>query len=158
MHPHEQLIETFYRAFSKKDFKAMGACYHPEASFRDEVFYLKGKEIAAMWHMLCTRGKDLEVQHSDVEAADTIGSAHWEAWYTFTQTGKKVHNVIEARFTFRDDKIFKHVDSFSFYRWARQAFGFPGILFGWTPYLRNKVQAAAMGNLRKFMQAYPEYA
>jgi len=158
MHPHQQLLETFYRAFSKKDFQTMAACYHPEASFRDEVFYLKGKEIGAMWHMLCVRGKDLELTFSDVHAEDKTGSAHWEAWYSFSQTGKKVHNVIEARFTFREGKIFKHVDSFSFYRWARQAFGMPGILLGWTPYLRSKVQAGALAGLRKFIQAYPEYA
>ena len=36
-------------------------CYHPEIHFKDEVFNLNGKKVGAMWHMLCERGKDLEI-------------------------------------------------------------------------------------------------
>ncbi|MDZ7715069.1 MAG: nuclear transport factor 2 family protein [Balneolaceae bacterium] len=80
----------------------MAECYHPEATFKDEVFELKGKHIAAMWHMLCERGKDLELTFSDIASDKDSGSAHLEATYTFTQTGRKVHNVLEASFRFKD--------------------------------------------------------
>ena len=52
------LIHTLYSSFAQRDYKTMAECYHPEARFKDEVFELKGNEIAAMWHMLCVRGKD----------------------------------------------------------------------------------------------------
>ncbi|MCB9298566.1 MAG: hypothetical protein H6559_36450 [Lewinellaceae bacterium] len=49
----------------------------------------------------------------------------------------------EASFQFRDGKIIRHTDRFGFYRWARQAFGIPGLLLGWTGWFRARVRAAA---------------
>ena len=37
----------------------MQACYRPAPTFADEVSSLKGKEVGAMWHMLCEGGSDL---------------------------------------------------------------------------------------------------
>ncbi len=136
----------------------MAACYHPDATFTDEVFSLKnGKEAAAMWHLLCESGKDLRIEFSEVQAGDQSGRAHWEAYYTFSRTGRKVHNVIEASFEFRDGKIIRHVDRFPFRRWARQAFGPTGWLLGWTGFLRNKVRNTAMKGLFRFIEQHPEY-
>lgn len=53
---------------------------------------------------------------------------------------RKVHNVIDARFEFRDGLIIRHVDTFNFHRWASRALGTPGKLFGGTGFLRRKVQ------------------
>ena len=80
----------------------MAACYAPDATFRDPAFDLAGAEVGAMWAMLCARGKDLALEWRDVRADDRAGSAHWEARYTFSVTGRPVHNVIDAAFTFRD--------------------------------------------------------
>lgn len=150
---HRQLIEHFYRSFQRRDHRAMAECYHPEATFRDGAFDLKnGTEIAAMWQMLCEAGKDLRIEFSGVEADDTGGRAHWEAWYTFSRTGRPVHNRIDASFEFRDGKIIGHRDHFSFWRWSRQALGPAGLLLGWTPFLQNKVRTTAMKGLWRFME------
>lgn len=155
---NEQLIRHFYESFQRKDYRAMAACYHPDATFSDEVFNLKnGKEAAAMWHMLCESGKDLRIEFGDVKADAQTGRAHWEAYYTFSRTGRKVHNVIEARFEFQDGKIIRHVDRFPFWRWAQQAFGPTGWLLGWTSFLRNKVHDTAMKGLFRFIEQHPEY-
>lgn len=151
MHPNELLIQSFYEAFSRKDYRTMGNCYHPDASFIDAAFDLNGKEVAAMWHMLCVRGKDLEVSFSNITAGEQSGAADWEARYSFSQTSRKVHNVIHAEFIFRDGKIWAHRDTFNFHRWASQALGFKGLLLGWTSFFQKKVQQTAMGNLHKFM-------
>ena len=58
-----------------------------------------------MWTMLCERGRDLTLDWRDVRADDATGAAHWEPRYTFSVTGRPVHNKIDARFTFRDGKI-----------------------------------------------------
>ncbi len=79
MHPHQTLIETFYRALAARDAEGMIACYHPRVRFTDEVFDLEGAEAGAMWKMLCERGKDLKVSFSDVEADERSGRAHWDA-------------------------------------------------------------------------------
>lgn len=104
-----------------------------------------------MWAMLIARGKDLRLAVTDVTADDARGSATWEAWYTFSASGRPVHNVIRAAFEFRDGRIVRHVDRFDFWRWARQALGPTGLLLGWTPFLRAKVRATAAGSLAAWM-------
>ncbi len=100
-----------------------------------------------MWAMLCARGKDLAVEWRDVRADDRAGSAHWEARYTFSATGRPVHNVIDAEFTFRDGRIATHVDRFDFWRWSRMALGMKGALLGWSPLVRNAVRRQARRGL-----------
>jgi ketosteroid isomerase-like protein len=147
MHPNAQLITRFYEAFSRRDGLAMAACYHPEASFQDPAFTLKGEQCGHMWRMLCERAKDLTLTFSDVVADDTTGSAKWEANYTFSATKRPVNNLIESSFTFRDGLIYTQNDTFDFWRWSRQALGAPGIFLGWSSYLQGKVQAQAMAGL-----------
>src|SRR5688572_17862405 len=124
MHPNEAVVHRLYSCFQRRDGSGMAACYHPDIHFSDEVFPdLRGARAGAMWMMLCERAKDLRVEVRDVAADDRIGSAHWEAWYTFTATGRLVHNVIDARFEFAEGLIVRHQDSFDFWRWATQALG-----------------------------------
>lgn len=153
MHPNAELIARFYTAFGQRNAAGMIACYDPAIEFSDEVFpALKGERAMAMWRMLCERGKDLRIEFRDVAADDTIGRAHWEAWYTFSATGRRVHNWIDARFEFRDGKIIRHRDSFSFWVWARQALGPMGLVLGWSGLVRSRVRAQAAKSLEAFIQ------
>jgi len=153
MHPNEALIHRFYTCFQARDAGGMQACYHPEATFRDPAFgELDAARAIAMWHMLCARAADLDIQCSGVRADDVEGSAQWAAIYTFTQTGRRVYNQIDARFVFRDGLIVRHEDSFSFWRWSRQALGPVGLLLGWTPLLRKRVRATANRQLARYMR------
>ena len=151
MSSDEQLVERFYQAFASRDAGAMSTCYHPEVHFQDEVFDLKGGEASGMWRMLCANGKDLRIQHSNIRTEGEVVCAHWEAHYTFSANGRRVHNVIEAKFRFADGKIIEHIDQFNFYKWSKQALGATGLLLGWTPFLRAKVQARALGQLKSFL-------
>ena len=85
-------------------------------------------------------------------ADDAAGRAHWEAWYTFSASGRKVHNIIDATFEFRDGKIVKHTDRFDLHRWAGLALGLPGTLLGWTPFLQNKIRAMAQKGLADYQR------
>jgi ketosteroid isomerase-like protein len=152
MHPNETLITNFYSAFQRGDYATMQNSYHGNAEFSDPVFQnLDSKQVTAMWQMLLTSAKDLKVSFSDARADDTTGSCHWEAWYTFSRTGRPVHNIIEARFKFKDGKIIQHKDTFDMWRWSRQALGTSGLLLGWSPIVQNKVRATAGKSLQKFM-------
>lgn len=154
---NKQLLESFYAAFASRDWGRMAACYHPQAAFRDEVFNLEGKRIAAMWRMLLEAGQDLSAEAKDIAAAGEQGTAHWTATYTFSATGRKVTNKLASRFRFKDGLIFRHRDTFSFWNWARQALGAKGLFLGWMPRLRQIVQEKARANLDKFVKAHPEY-
>jgi len=134
----------------------MAACYSPLAEFSDPVFpALRGAEVAGMWRMLCERGTDLRIELGAVCEDGQGGTAHWEAWYTFTATGRPVHNLIDASFTFEAGLIRRHVDRFDLYAWARQALGLKGVLLGWSLAVQNAIRAQARRSLDKFLQASP---
>lgn len=133
----------------------MQQCYADDAVFSDPVFQqLNAAQVRKMWEMLIKRGSDLQLVFDGIEADDKRGRAHWVATYTFSTTGKKVVNDIHAEFEFENGKIKRHTDKFGFYRWARQAFGLPGRLFGWTEFLKASVRIRAMKNLTDYMQRH----
>jgi hypothetical protein len=156
MHYHAQLIQTFYESFKKLDAEGMQKCYHSDIHFSDPVFpSLKGKEASAMWAMLIENLKKSNnpwrLEFSQIEANDVEGSSHWEAYYILSATGRMVHNIIEAKFQFKDGLIIRHIDQFDFYRWARLGFGVTGMLMGWTPFFRDKVQSKVKFQLEKYL-------
>jgi hypothetical protein len=147
-------IARFYSAFAKLDHATMQACYAEGSTFRDEAFDLAGPhQIGGMWRMLCetTRAKGMAHWKLTYDQV-TDRSAHWEAHYLFSATGRLVHNKIDATFEFdQRGLITKHVDRFAFWAWSRQALGTPGLLLGWTPFLQAKVRATAAANLQRFL-------
>lgn len=151
-HPNEKLLTDFYTAFNKQDPGPMRAAYAPDAHFSDPAFpNLRGAAVGDMWTMLCSQAKDFRLEFRDVKAGDTTGSAHWEAWYRFG--GKRpVHNIIDASFTFANGRITRHIDTFDFWRWSKQALGPAGFLLGWTPMLRSAVNGKAAASLAAWQQ------
>lgn len=151
MHPNHELIQQFYEAFARGDSATMAAAYHPEARFSDPVFTaLQGEQIGHMWSMLVLQAKTLEVEVKDVAADDREGQAYWTARYDFGKPPRPVCNKIKASFEFKDGKIIRHEDHFSFWRWSRMALGPLGLLLGWHGGVRKKVSVQAMQNLMKF--------
>jgi ketosteroid isomerase-like protein len=151
MHPNETSIREFYAAFARRDAEAMARCYHDDIVFTDTVFpMLRGEEARDMWRMLVERGKDLQVVLDEAAADADGGTAHWTARYTFSRTARKVENRISAMFAFRDGKIVRHIDNFSFWRWSAQALGPLGQLGGWFPPLKWKVRKDAARGLAIF--------
>jgi hypothetical protein len=155
-----EAINRFYTAFALLDAATMATCYADDVQFQDEVFTLNGKtQTVGMWTMLCssTAGNPASkaawhLDFSGVKADATSGQAHWDANYLFSKTGRMVLNKIDAQFTFNEaGLIVKHHDSFNFWVWSRQALGAPGLLMGWTPFLRAKVQTTAKEGLQKFL-------
>ena len=150
-HPNAQLIDTFYAAFAKRDAETMAACYHPDIWFSDPVFLdLRGPRAGNMWRMLCQRATTLAIEYSGISADDTTGKAHWEARYDFTATGRKVHNIIDARFEFKDGKIVRHADTFDLWRWAGMALGPKGTFLGWLPPVQGAIRKQAIKGLDVF--------
>jgi ketosteroid isomerase-like protein len=151
MHPHESLIREFYAAFARRDAEAMARCYDDEVFFTDPAFpRLHGEEARDMWRMLLARAKDLEIVLDEASADDEGGRARWTARYTFAKTGRPVVNRIEAKFAFRDGRIVRHYDRFSFWRWSAQALGPPGRFLGWSAPLKWLVRRQAAEQLARF--------
>ncbi|MEO8001639.1 MAG: nuclear transport factor 2 family protein [Arenimonas sp.] len=156
-HANAELLEKFYNAFANLDAETMASCYHENAEFEDPAFSLHGKkEVVGMWTMLCTtvkeKGRDVwQFEYSDIAADDLLGKAHWEPRYRFSATGRMVHNIVDAKFGFKDGLIISHQDHFDFWRWSKQALGTPGVILGWSSFLKKKVRSQAAANLAAFM-------
>jgi hypothetical protein len=149
-----ELIERFYRAFSVFDGKAMARAYAPGAHFWDPVFLdLHGERIGAMWQMLCERGGDLKIDLVDARSSgEGKGEAHWEARYPFSLTGRRVHNVIHARFEIKEGLIVDHRDEFDLWRWTRMALPFvQGTLLGWSPIVQGAIRKKAKAQLERYV-------
>ena len=153
MHSNEELLEKFYTCFQRREPDGMIECYHQDVVFSDPVFQtLKGERASAMWHMLLGRSKDIEIIFGDIQADEQSGSAHWEARYIYSATGRKVHNVINAQFHFQQESILVHNDTFDLWKWASQALGVSGRLLGWTPFMQKAIRHKAAQTLDAYTE------
>jgi len=149
----QQIIQNFYTAFANKNAKTMISFYHDDIVFQDPAFgVLKGGKAKNMWRMLCAsqKGKEFLVTYTNIQCDENAGSANWEAKYTFSKTGRKVHNKIKAEFEFKDGKIIKHTDTFDLHKWAKQAMGFKGFLLGGTSFFKKKLNTQTNQLLSNF--------
>lgn len=147
-----ELIKTFYTAFANLNAEQMISCYSDNVIFYDPAFGdLYGNDAKKMWRMLIDKSEgNLKITYSNVTATESSGSAEWVAEYTFSQTGRKVINPINAKFEFWDGKIIKHTDSFDFYKWTKQALGVKGYLLGWTGFMKKQVRKFALSSLVQY--------
>lgn len=148
--PDAEVALRFWAALAARDAAGMATCYAPDATFEDEVFNLRGAACGTMWRMLFQSAADLQVETGKLHVDDGVAHGTWEATYTFSGTGRKVHNKIRTRLVLRDGKIADHKDEFPFYKWSRQALGVKGWLLGWTPIVRFAVRRQARRRLERW--------
>ena len=154
MHPNAELLQRLFSALDRHDHRAMAACYHPEATFRDIAFDLRGRRrIHSMWHMICEG--DIRTSFKIDEVDDRTAFVTVVDDYTFRAKGRKVHNVIQSRFRFKDGAIVEQQDSCDSRQWASMAIGgVGGFLAGRIPRLRA---AKARRTLDTFIETHPQY-
>lgn len=153
MNNNEEIIRRFYTAFQQLDYKTMVDCYSENPIFNDQVFgLLEGEQVEAMWEMLCKNARNFSLEFSNIKSLDEeYATCNWAAHYTFSKTGRKVVNRIKAHMRIQDGKITEHTDQFDIWKWSRQALGLPGLLFGWTGFMKNRIRLNARKNLERFM-------
>jgi ketosteroid isomerase-like protein len=149
---NHDLIHKFYTSFMNKNTNGMIECYSDSIEFEDPVFgSLKGNSAKAMWQMLIEKSNDLKITFDGIEADDTFGKANWKAIYPF-KTGNIITNNINAKFEIIDGKIVKHIDSFDLWKWSRMAFGWKGLIFGFTSKMQNQIKKEAKTGLELYMK------
>jgi len=153
MYENAAVIDLYFKALQSLDAKTMGECYHPEATFQDPVFGpLNADETRAMWKMLCQNARNFSLVVKEIQADQEKGACRFTASYTFSKTGRNVVNSMTSHFEFKEGKILKQRDVFNLWKWARQAFGWVGLLLGWLPFFQQKIRREARKRLDKFMQ------
>ena len=154
MHPNALLLQQLMTSLDSHDHEAMARCYHPDATFRDIAFDLRGvRQIHAMWHMISE--SDLRATFEVVSADDDAGVVTLVDDYTLSLTGRRVHNVIASRFRFRDGLVVEHQDLCDARQWATMALGGPtGFVAGRIRFLRSQKASATLG---AFVADHPAY-
>ncbi|MEN8137144.1 MAG: nuclear transport factor 2 family protein [Bacteroidota bacterium] len=148
---NKKLIARFFEGFKQRDLGKMLSCYHEDIIFSDPAFgILRRNRVRAMWKMLCESAGDLQIEYSSIDADEQGGKAKWEAWYTFSETDREVHNKIKSEFKFKDGLIIEHHDSFVLRKWAGQAFGLRGKVIGGTSFFRKRIH----GYTKKLLTQY----
>ena len=141
-------LARFYDALARRDAETMAAMYAPEARFEDAVFRLRGEEIGRMWKSLLGRAREFSVTYSIAQAGPDRGAVEWTARYLFGgRHPRHVVNVILSELRFENGKIAEQTDRFDFPRWAGQALGAPGRLFGRFEWFRRSVAKKARRGL-----------
>ena len=150
---NKELIEKFYGAFQKLDYSTMHSCYAKDVVFNDPVFgILQNGEPQAMWEMLCKRATDFSLVYDNIILLDEeYATCNWTATYLFGPQKRKVINHIKAHLKIKAGLIIEHTDYFNLYKWSKQALGVPGILFGWTSWMQNKIKKQALVGLQTFI-------
>ena len=138
-------LTHLYDAFARRDGEAMAALYAPDAAFEDPVFRLRGADIGRMWIGLTRRAKDFAISYSIAQVRPDAGAVEWTARYLFG--GRPVVNEIRSEIQFENGKIIQQVDRFEFPRWAAQALGLPGRLFGRFAWFQRAVSRKARRGL-----------
>ncbi|MGB3007132.1 MAG: nuclear transport factor 2 family protein [Chitinophagaceae bacterium] len=154
MQTNAEVIHQFYTAFQQRDYKTMNECYSDDIVFSDPAFgLLRGEEVKYMWEMLCTNARDFSLTFSNIQLLDDeYATCNWVATYTFSKTGRKVVNSIKAFMKLKDGKIIEHSDGFKLSKWAAQALGWKGELFGWMGWMKRSIQKNARKNLVMFIE------
>ena len=146
-------IKKFYTSFANGDAKGMIECYHENVVFQDPVFgTLKGLRAHKMWEMLLSNKKaSAKISYSGIKSTNENGQAKWIAEYLYGEKKRPVINKVSAAFKFKDGKIIEHIDTFDLWKWTRQAMGIVGVLMGWTPMIKSKIQKTVHTRLDKFI-------
>ncbi len=139
-------LKRFYDAFARRDGGTMTGMYAAGATFEDPVFHLSGDDIGKMWVGLLGRARDFSVAYKIARAEEGRGTVEWTARYLFAGRHPVV-NAVVSDLELDGDKIARQVDRFDFPRWAAQALGLPGTLFGRFRWFQRAVARKAARGL-----------
>jgi ketosteroid isomerase-like protein len=146
------VVEKYYEAFGRRDWQTIGKLYADSIFFSDPAFpKLHGDEARAMWKMLMSRASDdFRIELLSIEEHPDHVIGEMIAHYTFSQTKRKVANRIKSTFVVKDGLIIRQHDRFSFWGWAKQAFGPVGLAMGWSWPFKTMVRRKVAEALAKF--------
>ena len=132
-------------AVARGDEAGVAASYHAEIFFSDAIFpSLRGEDALKRLERIAPYISDLAIDVESVTADDDGARAIWVARYACGKARRAVAIRVDSLFAFREGRIIRQFDRFSFWRWAGQAWGAAGKLFGWFApvkwWVRRKVR------------------
>lgn len=139
-------LMAYFGAFARRDGAAMASMYAENARFEDPVFLLRGADVGKMWVALMGRAKDFSVEYDVGQTGSGRGVVTWTARYRYGS--RPVVNVVRSDIEFGPNgRILRQRDDFDFARWAAQALGLAGTLFGSFAWFRRAVSRKAAAGI-----------
>ena len=152
MHPHEALVRRFYACLASGDPDGAAACCHADVFYSDPLFpRVRGPAVRDLWRMRLDTRRAYTVQLLEASGDDDGAIARWSARESVR--GRIVETQGRAMFAFRDERISRHYDHFSLWRWSARALGPAGAAFGWFGPLRWALRQRASRALERFSAA-----
>jgi hypothetical protein len=153
MHPNHAAVTMFLKAQEARDPVRLSNSLHESSTLVDPlVGELKGWRVFAWWQMLW-RFRNHAITIVEGEGTPTKGHAHWKVGYTHPSTRRAMLTDTTSEIEFRENKIFVQNDSYSLYKWCRQALGAQGLLLGWLPPIQAQLREAALERLENFIDS-----
>ncbi len=139
---NKELVYRFYEAFGKGAYQQMMDCYDEDIIYNDPlVGMIERGKARAYWKMICTNAQDISLSSSEFEELDAeYITCKYQVRYFFPPTGKQVQYSAKAFMRIRDEKIIEHSDGYRLSSFIGNAYGITGKLFGWTGYMKKKIQ------------------
>ncbi len=150
MTQNEQTIARFFKAFQQKDPIAMQACLAADIAYSNPVSgLLRGKAVWDMWEVECRTLQSFSLQFRESRTTDQeYYTCEWAASFIHPATKRRVVNNCKAFMRLDNGIITEHSDAFKYYRWVRQVYGLPGLVFGWSGLMHKWVNA----RYRKYLE------
>lgn len=155
------LVQDYFEAFQKGDWKTMSRSYASNATFKDPIFPkgLKGSQIGAAWGDI-TQNLRPKVTFSNIEVHGDLVTAKWSAKYPLKLPvfgTNQIDNDITATFRIKDGKIVEHIEHFDMNEYIQEATGLRGLSFLVRPLVRNRIRAGALENMASFLREHTSF-
>ncbi|WP_018629278.1 nuclear transport factor 2 family protein [Niabella aurantiaca] len=147
-----EIIELFFSAFGSLDHRGMNALYSKEIIYSDPLFgMLEGEQVADKWEMVCMGIREFELTVIKTEEIDhEYATCKWKATWRSSRSNRRIRFEAKSFMRFADQQIIEHSDGFSLTKWIAQAYGIKGEFFGWTNFMKRRVQKEYQRRLEAF--------
>lgn len=150
--PAYRRVHSFFQCLEGGDGAGAAAAYAADVQYWDPLLgSLSGPRALLRWPCFLKKAQGLDLFFCILSADEGVVQARYRLRYTDAGTGRRIDNDVHAEFTIRQDKIIRHRDSFSTWRFAAMQLGIRGRLLGFLPPLLHRLQREARADLEAFL-------
>ena len=145
MHDHSKLIDSFFKAFSERDFNTMKSLAKSSIVYYDPLYgYLNEEDVFLMWESRYSQ-KDFTLNYRDIkDEGDGYFTLKIEVDYVHK---KIIHQEMKAYFKIENGFIAEYSHGFSVHQLCKQEYGLIGNLLGWNRLIQQRIKNDARREL-----------
>lgn len=130
----------------------MNEYYTDDILFSDPLSgLLQGQQVRDRLKMICRAVKDFHLTIIKTEVIDQeYVTCQWRADYYSIRLRKQITFPIKTFMKIVDGQITEQSEGYNLTQWIGKAYGVKGRLFGWTNFMKRKVQKEYQRELERF--------